>query len=227
MRLKIFMLLTVLLLLLNPGFSQKFKLLTPPILDLGTVPGDSVASGVIRFKNAGEQPMTISKVNTSCGCTAASLEKYTYQPGEEGELPVEFNTKGYRGTTRKSVTITMENASPSAVRVVIQATVRPKVAIEPAYVDLQKISMQDGKVVRTVTITNNMKREITGKVDRVVNDRIRVEPEIFTVAPDSAATLTIFYTPLKSGRDNGSIGLKFSKPENMKKNVPVFVNVIP
>jgi hypothetical protein len=44
------------------------------------------------FVNAGAQPLTVTDLRASCGCTTPSLPKRTYQPGERGELALEVNT---------------------------------------------------------------------------------------------------------------------------------------
>ena len=49
-------------------------------------PGDPAVEATYPFKNTSTVPVTIKKLRTSCGCTAAKLEKRTYAPGESGEI---------------------------------------------------------------------------------------------------------------------------------------------
>ena len=84
-------------------WSNNFKLLTPEVLDLGEISEDKISEGIIRFKNVGDTPMKIERVRASCGCTVVDLNKLEYSPGEEGEIRVQLNTKGFSGTTRKSI----------------------------------------------------------------------------------------------------------------------------
>lgn len=57
------------------------------------------------FKNTGQQPVTITKITSSCGCTTADLPKKTYLPGESGSLTAKFTFGGRRGLQSKSIAI--------------------------------------------------------------------------------------------------------------------------
>ncbi|UCF65399.1 MAG: DUF1573 domain-containing protein, partial [bacterium] len=46
------------------GFTQEFELITPHQVDLGTVMQDSVVEAVIQFRNSGDAPLKISRVQT-------------------------------------------------------------------------------------------------------------------------------------------------------------------
>ena len=96
------------------GLSQELELLTPQVMDMGIVTQDSVVHSVIQFRNSGELPLKIKRVQTSCGCTAAELNQLDYQPGESGEIEIQFNTKGFSGVVRKYITISLEDGSPSS-----------------------------------------------------------------------------------------------------------------
>ncbi len=66
---------------------------------------DEKADGVFTFTNTGDYPVTIKRVKASCGCTATSLDKKTYQPGETGSITATL-TIGHRvGRQKKSVTV--------------------------------------------------------------------------------------------------------------------------
>ena len=45
------------------------------------------------FRNLGDAPLTIRKVKTTCGCTAVLMSSDKLNPGEEGEIAVEFSSK--------------------------------------------------------------------------------------------------------------------------------------
>lgn len=42
--------------------------------------GEVSVTGTYAFTNVGEQPIALTQVRTSCGCTAATLDKTTYAP---------------------------------------------------------------------------------------------------------------------------------------------------
>src|SRR5579862_5923061 len=60
------------------------------------------------LKNSGSHPVTIIGVETSCGCTTATLDKKTYAVGESGEIDVVFDPAERTGLQEKIVTITTD-----------------------------------------------------------------------------------------------------------------------
>jgi rhodanese-related sulfurtransferase len=66
--------------------------------------------------NKGDQPLTIGRVVTSCGCTTAALTKSSLGPGESIGLPVSVNTAGFAGTVERTVTVQSNDpVNPSLV----------------------------------------------------------------------------------------------------------------
>jgi hypothetical protein len=75
-----------------------------------------------KFKNVGENPLMISDALASCGCTVPSFSKEPVLPGNDGEILVEFNTKGRKGKNHKSVII-VSNANQEKVSISFDAEV--------------------------------------------------------------------------------------------------------
>lgn len=57
-------------------------------------------------KNTGNRPLIITNIKPSCSCLASYYTKKQINPGESGEIIVEFNTKGKIGSQNESITIT-------------------------------------------------------------------------------------------------------------------------
>jgi hypothetical protein len=206
-------------------FSQRFELLTPPVLDLGDVPADTMVEGTIKFTNAGDSTLKILRVQTSCGCTVADLNKLDYAKGEQGEIKVRFNTKGISGTTRKSITIYLENAEPSRVRVMLQATVRANVEFNPLYIDFQGVSLKDEDVVRYLDITNNTDK--TMKIETIKSSLNNLKIDLPTTEIPARGTIKVTFTlhPKSEGRQDTDVIFDIIEPFILKKHVPVFVKV--
>lgn len=66
---------------------------------------DSSAEAVFRFTNTGEEPVTITRMTSSCGCTVPELEKRTYAPGEGGEITALFTFGSREGRQLKRITV--------------------------------------------------------------------------------------------------------------------------
>jgi hypothetical protein len=88
--------------------------------------GQKVVHVDFAFRNAGDKPVTIVSVETSCRCTTAETSKTTFAPGEKGTLAVEMRIGGQEGVVDKSVTVSTDGAEPApfilSLRVTIPAT---------------------------------------------------------------------------------------------------------
>ncbi len=82
------------------------------------VQGDRVEY-VFEFENTGTEPLILSDVRTTCGCTAPQWPREPVAPGEKADLKVVFNSTGKMGIQNKVITI-MSNAvnSPGRVKIV-------------------------------------------------------------------------------------------------------------
>lgn len=86
--------------------------------------GEEVTYG-FAFTNAGQSPLLISGVATSCGCTVADYPKEPVMPGEGGILKVNFRSTGQTGYEEKSVTV-QTNTARGAIPLYIKAEIISK-----------------------------------------------------------------------------------------------------
>ncbi|MDR2915183.1 MAG: DUF1573 domain-containing protein [Tannerella sp.] len=91
--------------------------------DFGSV---SESGGIVEcefvFKNTGDTPLVVSKVTTSCGCTAPDWSKEPVATGKQGFIKVTFNPKGRKGSISKSLTV-FTNGNPSSIRLKVKGIV--------------------------------------------------------------------------------------------------------
>ena len=55
------------------------------------------------FKNTGNKPLVVEKVQPSCGCTVAETPKEPIAPGKEGVIKGAFDSNGRVGMQHKSI----------------------------------------------------------------------------------------------------------------------------
>jgi Protein of unknown function (DUF1573) len=89
------------------------------------VEGDTVQRS-FKFSNAGEFPLIINNVSTSCGCTVPQWPRDPIAPGETSSIVVKFNSRGKMGPQAKAVSI-YANTSPAVTEITFKAEVTPKV----------------------------------------------------------------------------------------------------
>ncbi|MEZ4987045.1 MAG: DUF1573 domain-containing protein [Saprospiraceae bacterium] len=77
-----------------------------PTFDFGEVEEGDVITHRFAFTNAGEVPLVISDVRSTCGCTVADWPKTPIQPGGSASIDVRFDSKNKGGKQNKPITIT-------------------------------------------------------------------------------------------------------------------------
>ncbi len=83
--------------------------------DFGTIKEGVQAEYTFKFTNTGKEPLVISNVQASCGCTTPKWTKEPIKPGESGSVTAIYNSKGRPGTFNKAVTITSNAKTPQKV----------------------------------------------------------------------------------------------------------------
>ena len=86
---------------------------------------DGRVTTVFEFKNEGMEPLLLTNVRASCGCTTPKFTTAPVEPGATGQITVTYNPNGRPGRFQKTVTVT-SNASEATVRLYIKGEVIPK-----------------------------------------------------------------------------------------------------
>lgn len=88
---------------------------------------DGRVTTVFEFKNEGMEPLILSNVRASCGCTTPKWTKEPIEPGQNGQITVTYNPNGRPGRFQKTITVT-SNATEATKRLFIKGEVIPKPA---------------------------------------------------------------------------------------------------
>ncbi|MEM6348768.1 MAG: DUF1573 domain-containing protein [Bacteroidota bacterium] len=97
----------------QPAYIQQAKEMAPTSVewfetqhDFGSITQGETVSHTFRFKNNGTEPLKLTRVKPSCGCTTPEWSREEIAPGEEGFIEVKFNSTGKSGVQSKAVTVT-------------------------------------------------------------------------------------------------------------------------
>jgi len=83
------------------------------------------------FFNTGTEPLIISEVKVSCGCTVPEFPKAPVMPGESGTIHVTFNTKGKIGYQDRELMV-YSNAGNGPAKIRFKGMVDHKSGFESA-----------------------------------------------------------------------------------------------
>ena len=103
--------------------------------DYGTVTMDASGLTDFKFKNTGIEPLILSNVSSSCGCTVPDWPREPILRGKSASIKVKYDTNRV-GPINKSVTITSNagNAPSKVVRIqgTVEASAAPAATPAPA-----------------------------------------------------------------------------------------------
>ena len=98
------------------------------IIDYGKVEFESDGKRIFKFKNIGSAPLVFQRISSSCGCTIPKKPEKPIEPGETGEIEVEYDTKRV-GLFMKAISVISNSKNPSTV-LRIKGEVLPEVEEE-------------------------------------------------------------------------------------------------
>ncbi|QNK61686.1 DUF1573 domain-containing protein [Pedobacter sp. PAMC26386] len=83
--------------------------------DFGKIPLTSPVSVEFKFVNVGDEPLILTKVETTCGCTVPTYTQTPIKKGESGLIKVTYTPAGSPLPFSKSITINSNAKTPTKV----------------------------------------------------------------------------------------------------------------
>jgi hypothetical protein len=165
--------------------------------DFGEVIEGKMASYEFQITNTGNQPLVISNVQPSCGCTSPHWTKDPIMPGKSGTIKATYNSAGRPGAFNKSLTV-VSNAGNGTKTLHIKGSVIKKE--DKVYTEEQK--KNSAKIVIEKSSFKVGKLEVNQKgTARITVFNKGVEPlEIDNVtSPCGCTTFSMNKGSLKTG----------------------------
>ena len=95
----------------------------PDQFDFGRVLPQRTVSKQFSIRNFGSADLTVERVSTTCGCTAALLDNKVVKPGGSAALRVTFETRNYSGKVAHDVLIKSNDPQRPTLELKLEATV--------------------------------------------------------------------------------------------------------
>ena len=162
---------------------------------------DGKITTTFSFKNEGNSPLVINRVQASCGCTTPTWTKEPIEPGKSGSIVVTYNPLGRPGIFVKTITV-YSNATDEQTILIIKGDVIPKQTVdENAY----PINMH-GLLLKTKVIQmNNIEKgkSTTRSIEIKNGTNAMVLPVIENLPPYiSVSTFPVSLKPKEEGKIN-------------------------
>src|SRR6266516_4940372 len=104
-----------------------------PEVDLHPTLSDKTAVAHFKYKNTGDQPVKITAVQPSCGCTTAAPPKDAIAPGESGEIVATFNIGDRSGEQTKTIRVRTDEPNSEGIALKLKATIPRLLEFAPTF----------------------------------------------------------------------------------------------
>ncbi len=190
-------------------------------LDFGTLWYGDPCELTLELSNAGDAPLELSEIKTSCGCTAAKLEKKLLAPGEKTRLTVNYDTKKGTKDVSQNITILTNETATREHHVAVTGTVHQVFDGDPTNTIVLGMIPFDSTVTRTLDLVCSLPEKVTLRVGTLPADfpvAVRLEP----VSEGQRYKLHVTTKPpVKLGPVNVKVPLMTSSLKHPELLVPV------
>lgn len=194
-----------------------------PDFDFGKIFKGENVEHIYTFKNSGKGVLEISKVKTSCGCTAAVLSDKTIQPGNKGEIKAVFNSGSYGGKIRKNLTVFSNDAKKPQFQLTLTGEIIEEVTIEPKNINFGSLSVGEES---TRTLTVNSLTDLNLAIKKITTSQPFVKAEIKEQNGEGFLVQVTIKGNFKIGRFNGGVSLETNSQKQPKITIPFFGEVV-
>ena len=98
--------------------------LSEPSFDFGKIKKGDVVEHVFEVTNTGKNPLVISNVQPTCGCTVPDFTKDPIAPGQKGKITLKFNSANFDGVVHKSAEV-YANVAQVPIELTFTADIQP------------------------------------------------------------------------------------------------------
>lgn len=209
--------------------------------DFGLVEEGVQAAYTFEAINTGSQPVVISNVQASCGCTTPEWPHEPIMPGATAKIKASYNSQGRPGAFNKSITVTSNTSEPTKV-LYIKGIVEKKDPNAIVYTDAQKkaspkatfekLSYNFGKLEKGQKVSYKFKVTNTGMSELKISGILAgcgcvshaVSKE--TIKPKESAVLDLIYTPKSLGDIEDVVTITSNDIVNKNIQVKLKANVV-
>ncbi len=105
----------------------------PSALDFGTMEQHQIKKDVLTLRNAGDAPLIIKEIKTTCGCTVAEQDKNELAPGEATQVNITFDSKKWEGEQTKFIKVFSNDPVNPVLDIALNVIIHVPIVITPGH----------------------------------------------------------------------------------------------
>lgn len=161
----------------------------------------------VKLKNSGTAMLHIRKVETSCGCTSAPLDKDSLAPGEETMMRITLNLPHANGPLAKTVTVLSDDPKAPSQVLHLLADVQRPFQLSSSFIPFNKGKVGDA-IEGVVTFTSNGKVPVTVTCKSTSSGLVILTPMPLVIQPGTSADLKVTFTSKTPGAFSAQVYVK-------------------
>ena len=187
-------------------------------VNFGTVEVAQTVQQMITVQNTGTAPLEITSIESDVPGLTFDTTMFTLEPEGSQTVTVTFPSST-EGTFSGNITISSNDPDRAkhtvSVSVIVQAAPAPVLVVGAPAIDFGSIDAEKtAQQIFTITNTGTADLEITGIESDVPG--LTFDPVMFTLSPDSSATITITFPRPMEGEFSGSVNILSNDPDRAK-----------
>jgi uncharacterized cupredoxin-like copper-binding protein len=215
------------LLITTPALAAPSISVEKPTHDFGTINQGQKVDHLFAVKNRGDEPLTITQIRSSCGCTAATLSTKTIPPGKSGEVKVTFDSTNFADQVTKTVHLDSNDPRNPSTVLTMQGKIVEIIAATPRTLNLGSLKAGSRKEVMlklenrgtttfTVTSVHSPMAAIVGTIREG------------KVNPGKSGEITVTVAVPREGRFlSGYLTIQTDSPLKRELTVPIYATITP
>lgn len=175
------------------------------------------------FRNDSDQTITITKTDSTCGCTVPQLAKKAYQPGESGTLKAVFDATNRYGEQTKPVYVYTDEDRKAPYKLTLRTDIPQAVRLEPR-VRFWRIGAEPETQTFRLVLHHKMPMTIDGLVDRSSREPPSGAFDVRVQEIDPQREYLIHLTPTSTDSKRTTTFLATSSQDTAKQlqNYPIY-----
>lgn len=196
-------------------------LLSESAFDFGSVAQGSKVVREIEVRNAGSADLVIQRVSPSCGCTTTALTSPTVPPGKSEKIRISFDTSGFFGPKKKTVTVATNDPDNSELVFTLTGHVATGLTASPTRIDFGDVSPASSKSARVREVSMDIAEGSDLEVSKIasLSKFLSVGPVVKQGRRYSAQVELLASAPKGDFRDR--VVFEFAGDRRAPVNVPV------
>ena len=196
-----------------------------PVFDFGERDSTAAFKHTFSLKNAGDAAITIDRVITTCGCTAATLDKKTLAPGESVPLEIDVRLAGFRGNFQRHTYVVYGGDEPQQTRLTIRGTIVQRIRLTPERLNLA-LASADSPTTASAVI-ESLEESAKFRITKLDSQSKYLDVRVDTSEDGMKHTLHIATVPpIPKGAYPTVIQLSTDNPDYPSVNIPVSLRVV-